>query len=48
MYKHDPEKIAAMFAIPKIPEPPKHRKTHTKVKKADPNKRLPSRLFDKS
>jgi len=48
MYKHDPKKIAAMFAIPKIPEPPKHRKTHAKVSKPDLNKRLPVRPVDKS
>jgi len=48
MYKHDPKKIAAMFAIPKIPVPPKHRKTHAKVSKPDLNKRLPSRPVDKS
>jgi hypothetical protein len=47
MYKHEPKKIAAMFAIPKIPEPPKHRKTHAKVSKVVLNKRLPARLFDK-
>jgi hypothetical protein len=47
MYKHNPEKIAAMFAIPKIPEPAKQRKTHAKVSKAALNKWLPVRSVDK-
>lgn len=47
MYKHDPKKIAAMFLVPKIPEPPKQRKTHAKVRKVDLNKRLPPRRVDK-
>lgn len=48
MYKHNPEKIAAMFAIPKIPVPPKQRKTHTKVRRAVLKKYSVSAPFDKS
>jgi hypothetical protein len=48
MYKHNPEKIAAMFAIPKIPVPPKQRKTDAKVRKAVLKKYSVSAPFDKS